>query len=263
MSALSVEEVHAWVAAAHQRWAGGLEFRELRRGVQAVSDLYVHQRGRKSLSDRAADGRGKRAGFVLYYGGLHLLLVQEWLSKRSPVACETIWDLGCGPGVVGAAVARWSDCRRVVASDRMGKHLEVASWTGRQLGVKVITRKAELPGVVGELRGPGMITMGWVINELSDEARTATVHALVRRIRAGMGLLIFAPLSLRASPWWQKVFHCLRDARAEIHEEEFRCQPDLPPLIQDLDRATRLNHRTMGARVLYVPPSLKVPMAMA
>jgi hypothetical protein len=101
-----------------------------------------------------------------------------------------------------------------------------------------------------------------MINELSDEQRSATVHALVRRIRAGMGLLIFAPLSLRASPWWRKVFHSLREARPDIHEEEFRVQPDLPPLIQDLDRATRLNHRTMGARVLYVPPILKVPTAM-
>ena len=263
MSALTVHDVHAWVEAAQARWASDLQFRELRRGVQAVSDLYVHKRATHSLSDRAVDGRGKRAAFAVYYGGLHLTLLQAWLAERDPVAIDQVWDPGCGPGVVGAAVARWGACKKVHASDRVGRHLEVAAWTGRQLGVRTQTRKAELPRVLERTRGVGIVTLGWVLNELDDSLREATLTALIRRLRAGSGVLILAPLSLRASPWWPQAVQKLRAARPDACAEEYRLQPELAPLLADLDRASRLNHRTMGARVFYAPPQVKGRSATA
>lgn len=247
--------------AAHTRWASDLTFRELRRGVQAVSDLYVHKRKTHALSDRAADGRGKRAAFIVYYGGLHLILLQAWTAERPAPAAERVWDLGCGPGVVGATIARWSDARALEASDRLGSHLEVAAWTARRLKVKARTRKAALPGVVRQLRGPGILCLGWVLNELSDPHREATVAALLGRLRAGAGLVVFSPLSLRASPWWPQLVRQVRSVRPEVDVDEFRIQADRPPLIADLDRASRLDHSSLGARSLYVPPALSARTA--
>jgi len=127
--------------------------------------------------------------------------------------------------------------------------------------VKVQTRRTELPGVLDRLKGTGIITLGWVLNELSEDAREATLRGLVRRVRAGNGVLIFAPLSLRASPWWPDAVRTLRSVRPNLDEEEYRCTPLLPQILADLDRATRLNHRTLGARVLYVPPVVKPSLA--
>lgn len=253
---LTVADVHSWVDAAHTRWAADLQFRELRRGVQAVSNLYVHKRNTRALSDKAADGRGKRAAFVVYYGGLHLVLTQEWMREHPAERVDTVFDFGCGPGVVGAAAGRWTGCGRVEASDRLGRHLEVAAWTGRQLGVRTKTRKASLPQAVERTRGPGLLTFGWVLNELSDDDRRDTLTAVVRRLQAGAGALIFAPLSLRASPWWPEAVRTIRQVRPDCLDQEYRCQPDLPQLLSDLDRAARLDHRTLGARVLYARPTL-------
>ncbi|HCH61689.1 MAG TPA: hypothetical protein DFR83_02715 [Deltaproteobacteria bacterium] len=256
MTALTRAEVSQWVDAAHARWARGLEFRELRRGAQAVSDVYVHKRKAGGLAERAVDGRGKRAAFVVYFGGLHLLLVQDWMSGQAPPTVDRILDVGCGPGVVGAAAARWCGGVRLHASDRVGRHLEVAAWTARQLGVKARTSKATLPTVLESARPSSLVTLGWVLNELPSADRDATFSMLVRVVRKGAGALIFAPLSLRASPWWPELARTLRRATTEpLHETEHRFQPERPSLIADLDRATRLNHATMGARVMYVAPS--------
>jgi SAM-dependent methyltransferase len=251
------------VDAAHARWARGLEFRELRRGAQAVSDVYVHKRKSGAIAQRAADGRGKRAAFIVYYGGLHLLLVQHWMEQRPAPIVERVLDHGCGPGVVGAAAARWCGGARLTASDRVGRHLEVASWTGRHFGLKVQTRKQNLPGAIGIPSVPSLLIFGWVLNELSDPERQSSIERMARAIRAGSGALVFAPLSLRASPWWPDLARSLRRVRADgLIEEEYRFQPDRPRLIADLDRATRLNHQSLGARVLYVPPRSDVRPAM-
>jgi hypothetical protein len=254
LTSLSESDVHHWVDAAHEQWARGLEFRELRRGAQAVSDLYVHKRKAGGLSDKAANGRGKRAAFVVYFGGLHLLLVQAWMAEVEPPSLDTVWDFGCGPGIVGAAAARWAGGARLTATDRVGAHLEVAAWTARQLGVKARTMKVGLPEAVARVSRPSLLTFGWVLNELTDADRDATVDALASKLQKGCSALIFAPLSLRASPWWPDVARRLRRATsADLHEAEFRFQPNRPQCIADLDRATRLNHHTLGARVLFVP----------
>ena len=264
MTPLSGAEVHAWVDAAHDRWAKGLAFRELRRGAQAVSDVYVHKRKSGVMAHRAADGRGKRAAFVVYYGGLHLLLVQDWMAQRPAPSIERVVDHGCGPGVVGAAAARWCGGARLTSSDRVGRHLEVAAWTGRHFGLKVQTRKQTLPAAIAAADARSLLTFGWVLNELSDTERATSIARLTRVVRAGAGALVFAPLSLRASPWWPELAHGLRRACPDgLVDQEHRFRPDRPQLIADLDRATRLNHQSLGARVLYVPPRMDARPATA
>ena len=183
--------------------------------------------------------------------------------KRSRFAAEPeqSWeDTGlsarCGPGVVGAAAARWCGGVRLVSSDRVGRHLEVAAWTARHFGLSARTSKATLPSALERVSGTALVTLGWVLNELSPNDRQATFDMLVRVVRKGAGVLVFAPLSLRASPWWPALTRSLRQARgAAILEGEHRFAPERPQLIADLDRATRLNHATMGARVMFVPPA--------
>ena len=65
-----------WFEALEQRHLRNLNFSEIRRGVQALSSLYVSRRQRLDRNS-ALDGAGKRAAFAMFYGPLHFLLVRE------------------------------------------------------------------------------------------------------------------------------------------------------------------------------------------
>ena len=96
----------AWFAALERRHLETLEFREVRKALQALSSLYVERRGR--LAEGAAlDSAGKRAAFALFYGPLHFLLVRSIVRELKTAALppRAILDLGCGTGVAGAAWA--------------------------------------------------------------------------------------------------------------------------------------------------------------
>ena len=93
-----------WLEALEKRHLKNLTFAEVRRGVQALSSLYVHRRERIDRS-AALDGAGKRAAFAMYFAPLHFLLVREIvraLDARVPPEM-TLTDIGCGTGVAGAA----------------------------------------------------------------------------------------------------------------------------------------------------------------
>src|SRR6266850_5114822 len=95
-----------WFEALEERHLGNLRFSEIRRGVQALSSLYVSRRDRLDRNS-ALDGAGKRAAFAMFFGPLHFLLVREIvraLDARIPRGAE-ILDFGCGTGVAGAAWA--------------------------------------------------------------------------------------------------------------------------------------------------------------
>ncbi len=96
----------AWVEALERRHRQSLTFPEVRRGLQALSSLYVERRG-KLATGAALEGAGKRAAFALYYGPAHFLLVRaavRALGAGAP-ALRTVLDLGCGTGAAGAAWA--------------------------------------------------------------------------------------------------------------------------------------------------------------
>src|SRR5213594_2831073 len=95
-----------WFEALEKRHLRNLNFSEIRRGVQALSSLYVSRRQRLDRNS-ALDGAGKRAAFAMFYGPLHFLLVREIvraLDARVPAEMSLI-DVGCGTGVAGAAWA--------------------------------------------------------------------------------------------------------------------------------------------------------------
>ena len=76
----------AWLAATVARHSVDLEFRELRKGAQALSWLYVERRAEGDLAARAVDGRGKRAALASYYAPLHFLATQHALLRIAAAA---------------------------------------------------------------------------------------------------------------------------------------------------------------------------------
>lgn len=95
----------AWHAGLRRRFERDLTFAEIRKGVQALSSLYVSRRGVLPGGGVAFDGEGKRAAFALYYAPLHFItthhVVREIEFDALPVG--RLWDLGCGTGAGGAA----------------------------------------------------------------------------------------------------------------------------------------------------------------
>src|SRR2546427_6587849 len=96
----------AWFDSLQMRHLSSLTFQEVRRGVQALSTIYVENRGRID-SGAVLNGAGKRAAFAMFYAPLHFLLVREIVralsaTKKKPT---TIMDFGCGTGSAGAAWA--------------------------------------------------------------------------------------------------------------------------------------------------------------
>ena len=77
-----------WQERAHARFSPPLTFAEIRKGVQALSLLYVERRGEGDLAARSLDGDGKRAAFACFYAPLHFLTLFHALRARElgPVA---------------------------------------------------------------------------------------------------------------------------------------------------------------------------------
>src|SRR5262245_61680697 len=99
MRATLSDPLSRWLVALQERHGRGLTFQEIRRGLQALSSLYVDRRCRIG-SGAALDGAGKRAAFALFYAPLHFLLVRRIVQALGAAAPppRRILDLGCGTG---------------------------------------------------------------------------------------------------------------------------------------------------------------------
>ena len=257
MEAAPPAPVEAWTAALQQRWAATLRFQELRRGAQALSDVYVHTRDRGPLARRAVDGRGKRAAFACYYGVIHALLVASLCGPDGPLLLPgpvRFRDLGCGSGALGAGLAAAGvSLKSVEGVDLVKSNLELARWSYQWWGLRARVRVGRLPGAVGKGSPGELLGLGWCVNELEASDRQKLWSLLARSVEAGSGLLLLAPLSRRAVPWWFEAERALGPLGVE--SAELRAVIDRPTLVADLDRATGLDHREPGARVLFRAPA--------
>lgn len=255
--ATSPERVEAWTRALHDEWAADLRFSELRKGAQALSDVYVHRRERGKLARRAVDGRGKRAAFACYYGVVHALLVAELCGPGGPLALQSpldVVDLGCGSGAVGVGLAVGGvPVQRVEGIDLVQDNLALARWSYRWWGLRSRVRRGRLPRVLPSGRSGELLALGWCVNELPADDRARLWRGLAAAIDRGAGLLLLAPLSRRAVPWWSEAERSL--VPLGVESEELRAVIDRPQLVVDLDRATGLKHHEPGARVLFRPPA--------
>lgn len=244
----------AWLAATIARHTADLEFREVRKGVQALSWLYVERRREADLAARAVEGRGKRAALATYYAPLHFLAAQLALARIRPArfgAVRRLFDLGCGTGATGAAAARTLDRASVFAIDRSGFALSEARHTYAAFGLLAQTRRALLPGALPRPVLGDVWVLGWAVNELDERSRNALGERLVRAIESGVRVLLLEPLASGVVPWWPEWGTEL--ARLGVADIESKARVEVPEWIARVDRAAGLDHRVIGARVLAGP----------
>ena len=244
-----IDPFPAWFAALEKRHLETLEFREVRKALQALSSLYVERRGRLGTG-AALDSAGKRAAFALFYGPLHFLLLRSIvreLRAASPPP-KAIVDLGCGTGVAGAAwVVECAPQPAVEGIDVSGWATAEAIWNYARLGVKGKVRRGDLSRVALD-RGSSAVVASFTVNELETPARDALRARLLDREGP---VLVVEPLARGVTPWWDEWEAAFRAAGGRADEWRFRA--DLPPQLKMLDRAAGLDHAQLTARSLYRP----------
>jgi SAM-dependent methyltransferase len=245
-----------WLAALQARHLEVLTFAEVRRGLQALSSLYVQGRGR--IADGAAlDGAGKRAAFALYLGPLHFLIVREVVRalRAAETAPARIVDLGCGTGAAGAAWALEARPHPTVDGvDRSGWAADEARWTLRTLGLRGQVQAGDLDRAPLPGRGAAVIA-AFTANELDEARRERLLTRLLDAARAGARVLVVEPIAKRMAPWWGGWAD--RVGAAGGREDEWRFPAALPAPLLALDRAAGLDHRELLARSLWMGPAAR------
>src|SRR5262249_44219100 len=144
-----------WFGALEKRHLADRTFAEVRRGLVALSSLYV-RRGERLEGGAALEGEGKRAAFALFYAPLHVLVVRAIVRclGAGRAAARPVVDLGCGTGASGAAwaIEAGRSCR-IDGVERSGWAAGEAAWNYRVLGIHGQVRRADL--VRAELPGEG------------------------------------------------------------------------------------------------------------
>jgi len=241
----------AWFTALESRHLNRLTFAEVRRGLQALSALYV-SRGRRLATGAALEGAGKRAAFALFYAPLHFLLTRSVVRALGAQGSgpRNILDLGCGTGAAGGAWAIETGGGCVVSGvDLNDWAVAEARWNYRTWGVRGYAvrddlLKARLPG-----RGSGILA-AYTVNEMDDAARAALLGRLLLAARRGARLLIIEPIARRPFPWWETWSEAFRTAGGR--DDSWRFPVDLPERLRLFDRAAGLDHRELTGRSLWL-----------
>ncbi len=249
--------VDAWLASAVER-AAPLTFSEIRRGVQALSQRYVE---RREPGD-ALGSPAKRAAFASYFAALHLATAYgavNALPQAAFASVQRIVDLGAGSGAVGAgvALALAPAAPAILALDRSGFALAEARRTHAAFGLPGETQRAQLPVGSPKLLRGDLAVAGWFLNECNEDARERLVSGLERGLEAGARVLVLEPLSSRAVPWWDDF--AARLAVRGVASGSVRWTMRRPRWIADMDKAARLDHRELGARIAFGPLHADLP----
>jgi len=243
-----------WFEALEARHLSRLTFAEVRRGLQALSSLYVERRARLGVTG-SLEGRGKRAAFALFYAPLHFLLVRAVARAvaASVPAPRTIVELGCGTGAAGAAwaIEAGGGCR-IVGVDRSGWAVEESRWNYRMLGVNGRARRGDVAGAILPGRRAGVLA-AFTVNELEAGARAHLLQGLLAAARQGARVLVIEPIAGRAVPWWTSWSEAFGTAGGR--DDRWRIPVDLPERLRLLDHAAGLDHRVLTARSLWLAGS--------
>jgi len=240
----------AWVEALERRHRERLTFAEVRRGLQALSSLYVERRARLARG-AALEGAGKRAAFALYYGPAHFLLVRavvRALGAGAP-ALRTVLDLGCGTGAAGAAWALEADAA-YDGVDRSGWAVEETRWTLAWFGLRGRARQGDL--VESALPSPPSgVLAAFTVNELDAAPRDRLLARLLDGPGHGLRVLVVEPLARRLAPWWDGWERGFTAAGGRA--DQWRLDEPLPETVALLGRAAGLDPAGLGARSLFLP----------
>jgi Methyltransferase domain len=240
-----------WFEALERRHLENLNFSEVRKGVQALSSLYVERRDRLSAASLFS-GAGKRAAFAMFFGPLHFLLIHQIvgaLGAQVPQGVH-ILDLGCGTGVAGVAWAKAVDRQPgVLGIDRNPWVLQECKWTYQQLGIQGTVKNADMSKV--RIPAATAVIAAFILNELDPSVRDRLRKEFIRNAAAGAPILIVEPIARRLSSWWE-------DWAAEWkaiggRADEWRFHVELPERLALMDRAAGLDHRELTGRSLWLP----------
>jgi len=246
------DRLSSWLQALEARHLANLRFAEVTRALRALSSAYVERR-RDGGPRAALDSAGKRAAFALFYAPLHFIAttcVVQSLEAESP-APNQILDLGCGTGVAGAAWALASGSTPGISGiDRHPWAVEETRWTYAQLALRGRASTGDIPARP-RIKPGDAIVAAYVLNELSDPARRTLEDTLGRLASEGVRALVLEPISRQAVPWWNSTAERLQSAG--FRADEWRFDIERPALVQKLDEASGLDHRTVTLRSLYHP----------
>jgi hypothetical protein len=239
-----------WCEALEQRHLKKLTFPEVRRGVQALSSLYVSRRDR---IDRNAvlNGAGKRAAFAMYFGPLHFLFVRQIvkaLDLRVPGGASLI-DLGCGTGAAGAAWAMEGNPQpKLIGIDRNPWVLDECRWTYRQLGIRGVAKASDIDSI--RIPARTAVIAAFTMNELDPAARQRFRKEFLAAALDGVQVLIVEPIARRLTLWWDEWAREWKAAGGR--EDEWRFRVDLPEKLALMDKAAGLDHRELTGRSLLL-----------
>jgi hypothetical protein len=244
-----------FLKALEERQLADLRFSEVTRALRALSSTYVERR-ESALADRKAlDGTGKRAAFALYYGPLHLLLVQHIVRELAIAAAPgLVVDLGCGTGVAGAAIALTNPSQlRVLGVDMHPWTLDEARFTYKALGLHADARRSHA-ATTRFPKDTSIVVAAFVVNELTDKDRATLLDAIVRLRAGGPGprphVLIVEPISQRISPWWDS--WAAEFTRLGGRADVWKARVEPPPIVRRLAKAAGLRPEMLTARSLFV-----------
>jgi hypothetical protein len=240
-----------WIAEINERYGQSLKFPEIRKGVVALSRIYVEERGR---IDRGAvfAGAGKRAAFACFYSPLHFLLVREIVSALGAgnVPPRRIFDLGCGLAVAGAAWATLCQPRPpVIGYEKSPFAASEARWLLSKLGLRGRIHQKSVHEAPPAERGDAVVA-AFTVNELEPSGRAKLLDRLLAAGQKGASVLVVEPIARKATsfwPEWEKKF-----VEASGRADEWRFSLSLPPPLALLDRASGLDHRELTARSLFL-----------
>ena len=244
-----------WVDDLRRRHTQALTFPEIRKGVVALSRIYVEERNR--IGSNVFAGAGKRAAFACFYTPLHYLLVHEILTRlgaHEPPPSRIV-DLGCGLLPAGAAWARVAGGRsEIVGVDQSSWALGEARASLDALGLRARLLKKrihEIDDTPRPKRGEAIVA-AFAVNELSDDddARKELLERLVSSARRGATVLIVEPIARRAARWWREWSDVITAEGGRA--DEWRLNVELPAFVSELDRASGLNHRELSGRSLFL-----------
>ncbi len=253
------EAFDRWLDTTLARHMPPLNFTEIRKGVQALSTLYVHDRPEGRIGARSIEGMGKRAALATYYAALHFITAHHALTMIGPDTVRPvrrILDLGCGTGATGAALALLlPEAPSIVGLDRSGWALDEARETWAAFGLSGRAIRGELPLAAPRAGQGDLVAFGWSLGELPEQDRGASFRYITASLRRGAVLFVLEPLAGRISPWWNEWAELLADEG--IGAELIRVVIQRPLFVADMDKAAGLDHQIIGARVM----SGRVPRA--
>lgn len=256
----------SWLLSLERRFLQDLNFAELRRGVQALSSVYVERRERISRG-AALDGAAKRAAFALFFAPLHFLMTRHVVRElsrapaRAPFASQVgfmqrraiLLDLGCGNGASSAA---WSgeaaQPPRLTGVDLHPWALGETRSTWRHFGFQGRTVLGRLEDAA--LPQSGGVLAAWSVNELTEVSRKSLLSRLIDGNQRGTAVLVIEPVA--TSAWWNEWSHAFAQegGRSDIWSLP---GATLPASLQHLARAAGLDYREIKARSLWLGPRLR------